>query len=767
MPWVSTGWNEGATGAAGYSGKGQQVGGILVRLGAVAESDYFEVRSLDDGVSTATGTRFWLFNKELSRAVFVDDGAPGDAAENDPKYRFASQGMGWSATSVGASGPSTTSGVFAIVGKDSRLTHEVFVDLVHGPQRTTVVASGWTDASCIGSASSRAFCTSDPFPIPAGSHYVSVQALNDDTNDDGVEQAFADHYLEQNPSSDTGDPVCMAVDRGRGNYLAFTMHLLRDGEVVATRHVPLAALGGRYPALNRVGLELEAPDDVVAHDYRLRIENLAVSVAPQITVVRNPSASELKVATVNLEYNPEGKLPFAQLPATLRNVADLLGGKARYGANGRIDSRANRGRWQWEADIIGVNELDLDKVSDEGTGAVRTWDMIKDRLDTVYGGDFPQPTDWRMAFGQCRRSAGCGGTSFCDSESRYSATYMRGRSSYGDGRFAPGLLDDIGCDGEDRSCWLITIEKFFFDQKWFFVPSRAKAVVYNSLTANGAGTAIKPIAVVNWYLPHEADWVYHRRQAVNTMIDKIKKLIDGAPQAFRTADLTLSGNPSYRHAGNRLIILGDSNMQNHRCGEINDTIRKLREAFGYAVDVSMAALDRDFRTFDMHYNGTPITNLKTGATFQNDCLGNSPYSGPGCPYGFRHVERWRQDASPLPRFSTDPAVQRHTWWAQTTDDGERLDVILLVGLGWTNDDPVQDYLVMSDKNPASHANGYRGGGVEFIRAFDGTPYYDVSGAGSYAPAYDASSGEANSVAGAPAVATDHRPVGVRLRVRFD
>ena len=169
----------------------------------------------------------------------------------------------------------------------------------------------------------------------------------------------------------------------------------------------------------------------------------------------------------------------------------------------------------------------------------------------------------------------------------------------------------------------------------------------------------------------------------------------------------------------------------HSCGEHYWILKKLRNHYGYAVDVSMIPV-KEGDHFGMHDTIDP--------------------SG-----GYQSYENWR--ASPN---YTPSSV--YPWWAATyrgdTDrkngKSERHDVILLIGKGWAYDDPVREYMVMSDRDDPSPLNP-KGGGVEMWQSADNV----TDGNNNYAPNYSLGSG---ATAGKPALHSDHQPVGARLRI---
>jgi hypothetical protein len=143
----------------------------------------------------------------------------------------------------------------------------------------------------------------------------------------------------------------------------------------------------------------------------------------------------------------------------------------------------------------------------------------------------------------------------------------------------------------------------------------------------------------------------------------------------------------------------------------------------------------------------------------------------GAPFQFQHRTNWTNALpNPLPHGALPtPNESWYPWWAATAQNvdggeqgGSRYDVVFLVGRGWAYDDPVLSYKVMSHRDEASPMNGSFGGGVEL--GYDvGTCIGNITdGNGNYAPKVSVNG--CGTGEGAPAIRSDHIPVGVRLRV---
>ena len=183
----------------------------------------------------------------------------------------------------------------------------------------------------------------------------------------------------------------------------------------------------------------------------------------------------------------------------------------------------------------------------------------------------------------------------------------------------------------------------------------------------------------------------------------------------------------------------------------------------------MAAVDRDNRTFDMHYSGGQLTDFRTGT--YGDCQDGDwvamwPYGESfGCPFRYPPASNWESLGG---QHTTGP-LQPYQWWAGTTSEqgggGSRLDVVLLVGLGWADDDPVREYLAMADIDVPNIANGFQPAGVEIRHHCHEPQVVTLGSPVNYQPENQVCP-EVAAQPGAIAFRSDHKPVGTRLRVQF-
>lgn len=189
------------------------------------------------------------------------------------------------------------------------------------------------------------------------------------------------------------------------------------------------------------------------------------------------------------------------------------------------------------------------------------------------------------------------------------------------------------------------------------------------------------------------------------------------------------------------------------------------------------------RTFDLHYDGRAITDPLVGSYGACDPSRHvlvQPGTAPGgCSYGWETYEHWLASGTP------HDADRNYMWWAAPSSahggGGSRLDAIILVGRGWADDDPVREYAVMQNL-PTSTPLSNDGTAVEIRRycnkdANDPLAAVERVCAGdqtctetsrNYSPQFVVCGNEPTDGmeggAGHTAFRSDHRPIGVRLRL---
>jgi hypothetical protein len=290
-----------------------------------------------------------------------------------------------------------------------------------------------------------------------------------------------------------------------------------------------------------------------------------------------------------------------------------------------------------------------------------------------------------------------------------------------------------------------------------------------------------PVMTVHIYYdsPSDSNAIFNRSIQTQRVIKFLKKLLIRDPFGFNTAGST---NPL--HPGNRIILVGDSNLLNTNFAELNGHLVMLRDAFGSVIDPAMASTDKHddlTRAMDTHYGALPLMDSR---------MLSVTHAAP-----FMTRESWWSQSSMyrLPGLSStdlDFGVSATflPWWVggetgYSTNfggGGDRHDVILLVGLGWAQDDPVRQYLVpnaveldsatetaLSPMTGRNRSDLIERGGID-IRHYCNPLFKDLV-QGQYGASYEP---EFTDVCSAHDDATkkmvyrsDHKPVGIRLRIR--
>jgi hypothetical protein len=710
---------------ASNTGLWRHVGGALVKVGPVASGDKLEVRSPG---TCQVHPLMVVFPENMGDHAYSN---PTSTTECDPS--FTASGSAW-----------TGQDIYAIVGLDGLTAastkqvagrtynhYERNVDLVHaGTLRTGSVALGacasptdHSDPDCLGASSVSLNPGKYTFSVTAN---ATGKAVGDSPDWDG--NAYN--------GDDTGY-TCNGNSRGVGNDLAFKMVLKQDGVIVRQRYVPRGLLGGNASTFSQVTIDHTVPAGG-PHSYKVELHDVGRSIRFENTWrYRNlRDAVELKIATANIEYG-DGM----QTDNELRNVVDLLGRSADHGYSGkpRVAYERNRGRWRWDADIINLNEI-----MDTGT----RYTAMLNRLNSH------TPLAWQ----------GVRHLQKTDGTDREGPVFLNERA-------ASSQRVDLGASDIGGS---------------FFTPIAGAAA--RRPTVSGTYDE-RPIVLYNTYFQHDADGgdgIGDRESQYEELIANIATYhLRDYPFSFNTA-----GSSSPTAPGNRFILIGDMNMRNHQCAESNRLVRKLRETFGYALDVSMAITDAQdrtdldipgvqHRTFDTHYSGASLTRPNTGQYFtcssETGVHTTQPSTRRACPYLWETTQYWAANGR------NRSVTGQYQWWAGPGSNygggSSRLDAVILVGRGWASDDPVREYAVVQSY-PTPTPLVPEANGVE-IRNFCATGNADeheerlcvgdpdcAMTSGNYSPEFQVCSGEEMG-AGHTAFRSDHKPVGVRLRVFMD
>lgn len=817
----------------------REFGGSLVKTGPMRPGDFLEVQGplgLDFDYATHMALFQIAHESPNTRGTWVT-GAPiyaGRQSETDLDPRI----------SMGGAASFMTDNTYVLVGKITnpfpqsqpytvrRTGVEVRVDLIRGPLNEGVVApyASYPALTC----TSRG-CTGEWRTLPQGRYYAWIYAKTTTpvghlAPNDNATTGRGTHLMRENAGIwFTGSHTSVSTYeenggcygefdanakfgwRGMPNRNALSLHVdFRTGGsnfvTRSTRVIPLGAFGGREgDGWNLFMVELRIDSaNAATFPFRLRTSNhapgLNLSFFGEWRYQRNIDASEIKVVTWNALFkHPQHN------EAKYRNAANLFAtrGTIRNVEPGdnpgfpmifptfRVEDRSDQGPFQWDADIIGLQEVMKAGEDSEanifsfplastfaGEARIRgtlTWDYVRSKgeqwdypcgflwLSTCYGGglnplfmnSYVTPRSG-MFFSEAAKSAthvvNGSAVKNCNDMGGYASAASCALAGDRSGDIA-GMKDDgdEGCIGEGAGY------SDCYDAVNYAAAGKAAARRYSGTPT--VTSADRPIAVFNVHLEYNYPDSDDRYMEMQSLIDIIKSMLAKEPQAFNNGVPGDSPrNSSAHHYQNRIIIMGDTNINTHACGEHYVLTRLLRENFGYAVDVAMAAQGSIEKKLAMHDVGV--------------------YNNGLVPIPFRSFANW-QGMSEAAKF----AQTEYPYWSRTfrgktgrefatgSQDGERHDVVWLVGKGWAYDDPVLSYQVMSDSTRVTPMNP-SGRGVEMWAgrpgddggANDGTEGSVPDGSAlGYAPNHPLYSTNGTR-RGKPALHSDHRPVGVRLRV---
>lgn len=715
-------------------------GGTVIKVGPLRQGDFLEVQADQRQNSTLpfdnNDTHMVLFNpNRLSNGVIYNN----NRAARDWNPRIDVPNQNW-----------LTPDNYVVLGKtgvstNSPLGVEARVDLVRGPLNRDRQQAAFPVNGGPGS----------PLWLEPGRYYGYLYAMTGSPVGHGQ---FNLANVMPSDKCDNRDGI--TYYRGQLNALAFKLFVQQgrvrsDGSLgwrdVAQRDIPLAALGTIKGGRNLFLMEIVVDE---AAYYRLETFRPAgwfqdISYLNRWEVKRNPDASELRVATFNTLYDGND-----YQVDKMRNTADLLATNGNIdSANGAVIARADQVAWQWDADVIGLQEVkkyilptptptvsptptpyspvppsptlvplwerfglaEILVEEAERVGSVQ-WSYVKGRDEDfedyiVYKAEsglgplfvsenaWPGGSETGIYFGpQAKAQAQCRDFNQLD----YAECQLEG-------------------DGGIRAAYNFT------------VPGKAAARRYGS-------SHDRAIAVFNLHLEFESDKLlpmgetaHHRWKEVDALIETMDNLLAVEPDAFNAA-VGDANRTTPQHWQNRMIIMGDFNMNAHACGEHYWILEKLRQHYGYAVDLSMLALANG-DDMAMHDRMGDMSQWQSAGDWRNapDTSSSSRYPWWASSYRGKTAERFNKD--------------------------ERYDAVFLVGKGWSFDDPFLEYKVLSDRDDPSpmHPNG---GGVEMWASDPGI----VSNSGTnYRPIWDLGYGIGP---GTPALHTDHLPVLARLRIFY-
>jgi hypothetical protein len=644
-----------------------QLGGALVEVGPLASNSFLEVRTKTNGKTSG--------DIDDTKMVLFDVGAPGEVTgqglHQSTNAPLLAQDQSWidydPRIDLGATDAWLTTRNFALIGKkitdtDSTRTVQTMVELVRGPlnqNRTsfTVNQSGGATGSVTLTPGRYAMWVEAQTTSSVGSTSL-VENL-------GKFGGCAKHY-----------------PRGQLNGPGFVMELERastrgipDWKGSHQRRVALGAFGADN-MLQRFVLEFTVPSTAL---YRINIHDVAPNVSFGTTgkVVRNADSTDFKVAGLNMLYNDDGPpgaggiatIPkFKETPAKAeyRNASNLLATRGTVDvATKRVIEERDQTPYQWDSDVVFLTE---------NTGTYLL-EMFEEEAESR------GPRRWSMSYGETE--------SYDDTPADLSQLGGQGAVYVADNLWPTADEDSARvpyaylpdkCERDNRwvQCRVIDTEWSNFKFK-NAIPAR--------VNVRREGGQDRPVLVFGLHLLSGAgkDEFEGRRSEVNGIANRVEEILtkNGAAQLLNkdgTADLDAEGN--------RLVLVGDWNSYAHGCGEHYWLLRRLRERFGFAVDVAMADTDADHWGYGMH-NFTQNLDDK----------------GLPVPYGDRGAwtelpgDKWVHPVATSGTLS-------YPWYARTfrstraeaSFGGDRHDMIILVGKGWASDDAVRAYNVMQDND---------------------------------------------------------------------
>jgi hypothetical protein len=771
--------------------RADHIGGALVDVGAMATDATLEVRTPNNGLTgpAIDDTRMVMFNlpgTSLSPTathsstvdlLASDNRAPTD---RDPAIAIASSANPavWS-----------TGSTFTLDGKKDRATTsaeavETFVDLVRGPinqgqSSLTIPYNGGASSSLTLAPGRYALWVNAWTLRPPGSTFTHYNR----TDTDALGDNDCASSIDYDRGELNGPGLTLTVERFTPVLNLWIATPLSTGNLL--RKVPRGAFGMDFDN-QRFAVEISVP---TAGTYRIRAASLGEGIFLDTTahVVKNADSTEIKVASANLLYNDPGGDGSSN---EYKNASNLMATRGSVLASTmQVEEREDQAPYQWQADVVALTENRTrayfhDFVNEAQTRGALAWDF-------VYGQN--EGGDWSETFGDWGRGAllvsenlwpsngasirfvgnALGGTSECTSPDFQ-------HLCAGNLDCAPGCVvphpscttgctlagDNYYCSEDDPRYQHCYIADNGDDAIW-------KWIIPGRLSVRRAGSTARPIAVIQLHLHSKGgsgqdDRLVEMREIARRIEELMDQSCPGCGNNARSFNKDGIDDP--QAAGNRILLVGDFNVYAHGCGEHYWLLREMRSRFGFAVDAAMAAEGGDEWSFGMH---------DWGAASGDDAV--NPVTGLPEPYVNRntwgalaltHMNKWLNEKK--------AAAMPFPWWSRTFRSetacpgyqGDRHDMIMLVGRGWASDDPVVSYTVMQDSNKPSpfavlNDDGTVRGGVEMFEwnSTACTPG-DVKGGvpdsgTNYSPNYDVGAGTGP---GRAALITDHRPIAARLRI---
>jgi hypothetical protein len=711
-------------------------GGALVELGALRAGDFVRVDTDTDGGNPGSedDTQMLVFDVTLpaTRAPGVTYSGINQPVANDNRSFVDRDPLVQIPAGTGASW--SMARPFALIGKTTRTATvrgvETHVEVTRGPLNEVV-----TDT----------LDRTTAVTLQPGRYTLWVEAATDNPVGslryvDNPNRALT-LPRKCDTTTETFSGKAKAFYRGQLNDPGFTMAVMRLGSggpraVVldngrTERKVPLGAFGseGQY---HRFAVSF---DVATAGAYQLVLTdvNRRISVDPSVHLRRNVDSTELKLANINMFYvNISVNEP--------RNAADLLATRGTvHPQTFQVEERPDQAPYQWQADVVAMTEVhpghpaDFTEFRDEAQlrNAPR-WAYRQavneegfNRLDVGRGGVLVSERLW-------------------PTHADPASIAMPGPAMLNAGCTFPGSPPSQGCPIWDNGD---------HERHKHVIPARLRVSRHEP-------TADRPITVVQLHLhTWEDSGAPHRYKEIESTMGVLERLLDTRCtdcQSNATA-FNKDNDPDPLARGNRIILVGDFNTYTHHCGEHYYLLRLLREKYGYAVDVALAAEGSVDYSFGMHnYDGRTTNGVPWVWQMASEWIART----------VDHPAKWALPPQPS-------GLDTFPWWSrsfrgETASPGagnDRYDMIVLVGRGWELDDPVRSYTVMQDndkENPFAvrDPSGNVLGGVEMFHDESGNGGIPNTGM-SYNPNYSVGAGTGP---GRAALQTDHRPILARLRV---
>lgn len=522
------------------------------------------------------------------------------------------------------------------------------------------------------------------------------------------------------------------------------------------RHVPLGAFGSAESHRFYQDIEVTQATACWPHVWNTHPD---LSSTTEWFAQRSAESARLRVAFLNMWY---GSSNTSHLDDNeYFNAGDLLGPRGEPGPDslGHPNAFADpdvRGPFQLDADVVGLTEMGDNVSASTGVGECDfERDVLPAQRDHFY--DAVRPGDsrrWDNVWGYDERFLGSfngAGAIFVADSQWPGASGASIRPAFDPSTWTEGIgnghcqshshcldpvpFDDLfSCTPED--------ETTLFD--FGYIPARIK--VRSNLATP------QPILVVTMHPVSGGGStdVDSRKASFHSMSTMLIQQLAGQWSAVNGGATAIDAQQPEQSPGNRIIFIGDSNLETTDLGEHYKILRELRVTWGYAIDLA-SAID--------NAHGLGLTMHNAGDL--------------ACSMGLLNVPRW--EALPFDvRWS--PALDvaecnrsdklQLAWWGRTflrptpsaiSNGAGRYDVVFLIGRGWESDDPAKAYQILQRADVPVNPFAPTGKGVNtWGQSKPG------AGPGNYKPR--ATVRTTANTEGSAALETDHTAIGGHLRI---